>query len=101
MFGGEGARRASTYMYFIRTSNASVPPGALYNRLSIGDMSDCRIDWRISITVARYASYVTARQVSLLLCNANWTKATLDLVVVGSPSLPRACRRTFPLSSAP
>lgn len=45
-------------MYFIRTSNASVPPGALYNRLSIGDMSDARIDWRISITTARYASYV-------------------------------------------
>jgi hypothetical protein len=45
-------------MYFIRTSNAAVPPGALYIRLSIGDMSDCRMDWRISITVARWVSYV-------------------------------------------
>lgn len=41
------------YMYFIKTSRASVPPGALYIRLRIGDMSDCRIDWRISITTAR------------------------------------------------
>jgi hypothetical protein len=40
-------------MYFISTSRASVPPGAPYRRLSIGDMSDCRMDWRISMTVAR------------------------------------------------
>lgn len=46
-----------TYIYFINTSKASVPPGALYMRLSSGDMSDCRIDWRISITVARCTSY--------------------------------------------
>jgi hypothetical protein len=40
-------------MYFINTSNASVPPGALYIRLSIGDMSDWRMDCRISITIAK------------------------------------------------
>jgi hypothetical protein len=38
-----------------------VPPGALYMRLSIGDISDCRIDWRISITVARCMSYRTVK----------------------------------------
>jgi hypothetical protein len=43
-------------MYFIRTSTASVPPGEVYIRLSIGDMSDCRIDCRISITAARWVS---------------------------------------------
>jgi hypothetical protein len=56
-------------MYFIRTSNAAVPPGALYIRLSIGDMSDWRMDWRISITVARWVSYVAVNMsaVSVLL----------------------------------
>jgi hypothetical protein len=49
-------------MYFIRTSSDSVPPWALYMRLSIGDMSDCRIDWRISMTAARYASYSVVEQ---------------------------------------
>jgi hypothetical protein len=48
---------AATYMYFISTSSASVPPGALYSRLNIGDMSAWRIDWRISMTVARWTSY--------------------------------------------
>jgi len=43
-------------MYFIRTSNASVPPGAPYIRLSIGDMSDWRMDCRISMTTERWTS---------------------------------------------
>lgn len=41
------------YRYFIKTSSASVPPSELYIRPSIGDMSDCFMDWRISTTVAR------------------------------------------------
>lgn len=53
-------------MYFMRTSKVSVPPGALYRRLSIGDMSDCRIDCRISITAARCTSYSAVEQVSLI-----------------------------------
>jgi hypothetical protein len=55
----------ATYMYFINTSNASVPPGAPYMRLSIGDMSDARIDWRISMTAPRWTSY-NVRQISLV-----------------------------------
>lgn len=47
----------STYMYFMSTSKASVPPGALYIRPNIGDMSAWRMDWRISMTVARWTSY--------------------------------------------
>lgn len=67
-------------MYFIRTSNASVPPGAPYIRLSIGDMSDARMDCRISMTVARWASWSSgACQLGSALCNV------ADLVV-GSPS---------------
>ncbi|KAH8625980.1 hypothetical protein IG631_19859 [Alternaria alternata] len=67
-------------MYFIRTSNASVPPGAPYIRLSIGDMSDARMDCRISMTVARWASWSSgACQLDSALCNV------ADLVV-GSPS---------------
>jgi hypothetical protein len=52
-------------MYFIKTSSASVPPGALYTRLSIGDMSDCRMDCRISMTVARWTSCMEVKPVSL------------------------------------
>jgi hypothetical protein len=52
-------------MYFINTSSASVPPGAPYMRLSMGDMSDARIDWRISMTAPRWTSY-NMRQVSLV-----------------------------------
>jgi hypothetical protein len=50
----------------MRTSSASVPPWAVYRRLSIGDMSDCRIDCRISITAARWTSYVVVKLVSLV-----------------------------------
>lgn len=64
--GWEDAKTSAAYMYFISTSSASVPPGALYIRLSIGDMSDCRIDCRISITVARWVSYQTVKVVSLV-----------------------------------
>lgn len=45
--------KSGAYIYFIRTSNASGPPGELYIRLSIGDISAWRMDWRISMTVAR------------------------------------------------
>jgi hypothetical protein len=42
--GGQGTRAlpergSRAYIYFISTSNPSVPPGALYIRLNIGDMS--------------------------------------------------------------
>lgn len=62
----EPSMKVRTYIYFINTSSASVPPGALYIRLSIGDMSDCRIDWRISMTVASDNSYDVVRPISLL-----------------------------------
>jgi hypothetical protein len=62
----ETSTMVRTYIYFINTSSASVPPGALYIRLSIGDMSACRIDWRISMTVARDSSCSVVRPVSLL-----------------------------------
>lgn len=35
---------SGSYIYFMSTSNASVPPGALYMRLNMGDMSACRMD---------------------------------------------------------
>lgn len=60
--GSDGA----TYMYFISTSRASVPPGALYSRVSIGDMSACRMDCRISMTMARYVSCSGVEHVSLV-----------------------------------
>lgn len=50
-----------TYMYFISTSRTSVPPSDSYMRFSIGDISDCRIDWSISITVASCISYKCAQ----------------------------------------
>ena len=42
-----------TYKYFISTSRLSIPPSDLYIRPSIGDISDCLIDWSISTTVAK------------------------------------------------
>jgi len=45
-----------TYRYFISVSRTSEPPSDLYIRLKMGDISDCRMDWRISITVARCVS---------------------------------------------
>jgi hypothetical protein len=63
-------------MYFIRTSKASVPPGALYTRLSIGDMSDCRMDCRISMTAARWISYRMVKPVSLLYARVMWESSS-------------------------
>jgi hypothetical protein len=63
-------------MYFIRTSNASVPPEALYTRLSIGDISDCRMDWRISMTAARWISYRAVKPVSLLCVRVMWESSS-------------------------
>lgn len=44
------------YRYFISTSSVSGPPSLPYIRLSMGDMSDCLMDWRISTTVPRCIS---------------------------------------------
>ena len=51
-------RRAAkgAYKYFIKTSSSSVPPSEPYILLSMGDMSDCFVDCRISTTVARCTS---------------------------------------------
>jgi hypothetical protein len=76
---------ATTYMYFIKTSNASVPPGAPYMRLSIGDMSDWRMDWRISITAARWTSCVV-RPVSLVSLSLSRCNVCGRDPVVGSPT---------------
>jgi hypothetical protein len=53
-------------MYFMSTSKASVPPGALYMRPNMGDISDCRMDWSISMTVARWISYWPVKPPSAL-----------------------------------
>ncbi len=51
-----------TYKYFMSTSTDSAPPSDLYIRPSIGDISDCLIDWRISTTVAKWTSYTERYQ---------------------------------------
>jgi hypothetical protein len=59
------------YIYFMSTSSASVPPGELYIWLNIGDMSAWRMDWRISMTVAKWTSCGVVRHKSAqcpLLC---------------------------------
>jgi hypothetical protein len=86
----QNAVTVTTYMYFMRTSNASVPPGALYTRPSIGDISDARIDCKISMTAARWSSYRLVKPVSLLcLCNV-----LEPVLVVGSPR-PQSRRRLW------
>ena len=41
------------HRYFMSTSSVSGPPSALYILLSMGDMSDCFMDWRTSTTEDR------------------------------------------------
>jgi hypothetical protein len=52
------------YIYFMSTSSASVPPGELYIWLNIGDISAWRMDWRISVTVAKWTSCGVVRHKS-------------------------------------
>lgn len=82
----------STYRYFIKTSRTSTPPSDSYILLSMGDISDCLRDWRISTTVARCTSYPVA-SMSLPWLNgltvAHWHMSPEIACVVGRSF--RAC----------